>query len=195
MKKFVSFIFFLYFILLNHILINNENKIQFEFYWKQSGKENLIYFAALSELKNLALTEEDFKLYTQFTEKCMDGHDNVMLLYLKGKKTAYACSKDPKYLTDMIAQEKAEYKKRLKDLAEAIKSGMAIEIFNASEKGASATMKAEVCPEWDRKDSLLLGYAIKNLAQANKNGIFSVEGCSVKIVHFDQQGNVDRSKD
>ncbi len=174
------------------IIFSTEEELLFEFYWYE--KLSKVHFAALSEDKYLWISQEDHEKYVNFRQQCLEKEFGSLLLYPNRKKTKYFCLDDEQLLEKAVKQERADYEKKLASLAEYIKSGQSVKVEKVGEVNGDATIGlVKPCLEWDAKSSLLIGYAIQSHLAQEKNGIFEIEGCAVKILHF-KDGVVDDSK-
>ncbi len=163
---------------------SSDDNLLFENYWEQSKEQFKMYFAVLSEIKDLTISQEDSVKHLNFFERCMQGLNSSVLFHSQGKKIVYHCSKDQQKLIDFINEDKAKYKESFSTFAEFMKAGNTAFLKNPAKSGGFCSMKADVCPEWDSKDPVLLGYALKKLPEKGQNGIYSVQGCDVKLLYY-----------
>ncbi|MBI2344619.1 hypothetical protein HYV10_00920 [Candidatus Dependentiae bacterium] len=180
-----------FFIILQFIKIFSEEteSLLFEDYWQRKN----IHFRSLSENTAPKISVEDMPIYEAFVQRCMQGHKNSLLIYTDHKKTTFHCSDNSKELKNTTENDRKKYAEELKAIAKFVKQGNIITFRNLGKKGANCSMQAEVDPNWENIEPIILGYQLKALAEELKSGDFVIAGCRVHIIHFDAQGNIDQS--
>ena len=180
-----------FFITLQFIKIfsGETENLLFEDHWQRKN----IYFRSLSENTVPKISVEDMPIYEAFVQRCMNGHKNSILLYADHKKTTFHCSNDSEEVRNATENDKKKYAEELKAIANFVKQGNIITFRNLGKKGARCLMKAEVDHSWENIELIILGYQLKTLAEQLKNGDFEIEGCKVRVIHFDAQENIDPS--
>jgi hypothetical protein len=183
-KKLISFL------LVHCFLISAEEKKDFglfENYWKKQK----INFASLSEVSNPEITEENTLKYSAFMVRCMRGYDHSIIIFTGRRKTVYVCSENKDKVDAYMKDEQEFFKQNLRDTAEVIKQGNVCLIQKLGETKDRCFIAARRSSELQKIDPLHLGYIVMNWAQDEAEGIFSVEGCDIKVSQVYHEGAVD----
>ena len=176
MNKIVMGIIFL--LNISYIFPEEQNDFLFEDYWIRWK----VYFASLSEDSDLPLPAEHYPRYAKFWLLCMQGKDNSIIVYGDRRKKVYLCSENKRKINSYIKSEQENYKDNLRQIAEVLKQGKVYSIQKLGEtKDRCFIAAVDVSLELQNIDSLKLGYLMMNWAQDRQEGIFSVDGCDIKV--------------